>query len=371
LTHASCPDWSGRLAHLATRLVERQLDALVVSTPANVTYLSGFSGSSGLLLVSASAFVLVVDGRYGSAAGQARKAGTLGPVALELVEERYDLTLAALLSRLAASRVGFEAGHLTVATLGGWQRAAPAVAWTATEGLVEAARAVKDDWEIGLFRDAGARLAGVARQVGSFVAAGRTEREVARLVDGALEQAGFSAPAFPTIVASGPHSAHPHARPTARRLTDGDLVVLDFGGVLGGYSVDLTRTAGIGQVAPRLRQMFTAVREAQRAALAVIRGGVPASAVDRAARETLEAQGFGAAFVHATGHGLGLELHEAPRIARAAAGASGTLVPGMVCTVEPGAYVEGLGGVRLEDDVLVTADGCEVLTDAPRELLVV
>jgi Xaa-Pro aminopeptidase len=194
---------------------------------------------------------------------------------------------------------------------------------------------------------------------------------VARAIDAALERAGFSAPAFPTIVAAGPNSAHPHARPTDRRLQHGELVLLDFGGVLDGYCGDLTRMAAVGRVAPDARALFDAVREAQAAAITAVRAGVLASDVDAAARRTLEARGYGTRFLHATGHGLGLDLHEAPRLGRADAERPEPLAAGMVCTIEPGAYIDGLGGVRLEDDVLVTAEGCEVLTDAPRDLLVV
>ena len=222
-----------------------------------------------------------------------------------------------------------------------------------------------------MFRRAGPALAEVARQLGQWVRAGRTEIAVARDIDAGIERAGFSQPAFETIVASGPNSAHPHARPGERRLAAGDLVVLDFGGVLDGYCVDLTRMAGIGQVGSEALALVEGVRAAHGAALETIRAGVTGAEVDRAARQVLDARGLGPAFLHGTGHGLGLEVHEAPRLSRSAAGASDGLAAGMVCTIEPGAYVDGLGGVRLEDDVLVTASGCEVLTEAPRDLLVV
>jgi Xaa-Pro aminopeptidase len=235
---------------------------------------------------------------------------------------------------------------------------------------VEAHRIVKDALEIEILRRAARLLSDVARDLQSLVAAGRTEREVARAIEGAIETAGFSAPAFPTIVASGPHSARPHARPTDRRLQPGDLVVLDFGGVLDGYCGDLTRTAAIGPVSARAQALYEAVREAHAAAIAAVRPGVLASDVDAAARASLASRGVGEAFLHGTGHGLGLDLHEAPRLGRPDADRAEHLAAGMVCTIEPGVYVEGTGGVRLEDDVLVTAEGCEVLTDAPRELLV-
>jgi Xaa-Pro aminopeptidase len=238
-------------------------------------------------------------------------------------------------------------------------------------------RAIKDEGELASLRGACQRTSEVARELGSWVRAGRSEREIARDIEQAMQRAGLSRPSFETIVASGPNSALPHARPTDRRLQDGDLVVLDFGGVLDGYCGDLTRVAGVGQVKAEARALFEAVRAAQVAALAAVRAEALASDVDTAARRVLTACGFGEAILHATGHGLGLDVHERPRIGRPSAeveGESGELdrlIAGMVCTIEPGAYVESVGGVRLEDDVVVTEEGCEVLTDAPRDLLLV
>jgi Xaa-Pro aminopeptidase len=396
------PAWAGRLARLAGDLEARGLDAFVVTQPQNITYLSGFRGSSGMLLVSgdlsrgASATgdlsavalakvdaLLLADGRYHQAIREGLREGRLGPVQLEPVERGYDRALATCLSGRGYRRVGLESGHVTIATLDGWRRVAPPIEWAPIEGLIEQHRAVKDEGEIATLRAGARAISDVASALGEHVVAGRSELEVARAIDRALERAGFSAPAFPTIVASGPNSALPHARPTERRLTAGDLVLLDFGGVLDGYCVDLTRMAAVGPVAPELLALFDAVREAQVAAFAAVRSGVAASMVDAAARDVLEARGYGKAFVHSTGHGLGLDVHEAPRIGRApepdepsatppaSVAKIDTLAAGMVCTIEPGAYLDGLGGVRLEDDVLVTAGGCEVLTTAPRELMVV
>jgi Xaa-Pro aminopeptidase len=366
---ASPPHWSTRIQALRNAADAAGLSALIVSSPVNLRYLTGFSGSSGWLVCTSADAWLITDGRYEAIVRQELAEGTLAAVKLEKVETRYDPTLASLLGRQGVQRAGFEAAHVTVATLRRWQGLAPGVEWVPTEDLVERRRAVKDAGEIRTLREAGHKLADVARELSAWVARGRTEREVAADIDRALVAAGFSGPAFPTIVASGPNSAFPHARPTDRVLTNGDLVVLDFGGVLGGYCVDLTRMAVIGQVAREAQALYAAVHAAQAAALAAVRAGIAASDVDRAARQELESRGLGAAFLHSTGHGLGLEVHEAPRIGKADGSAGDNLEVGMVCTIEPGAYVEGLGGVRLEDDVLVTTDGCEVLTDAPRELI--
>jgi Xaa-Pro aminopeptidase len=367
----TAPDWPGRLRDVRAHCEHEALDAFVVSAPHNLTYLCGFRGTAGLLVITPRQHRLIVDGRYVTAAAEGIAAAGLDDIEVERVERRYDLTLAAVLRSVGARQVGFEAEHVTVAGLAHWERVAGRITWQPTERVVETRRAIKDDFEITVIRRGGRALASVARELASWVRAGRTEIDVARDLDAAIERAGFSAPAFPTIVAAGPNSAHPHARPTSRVIAAGDLVLLDFGGILDGYCVDLTRMAVIGQPGARAVSLFEAVHAAQAAAITSVRAGVPAPDVDAAAREVLDARGFGDAFLHGTGHGLGLEVHEAPRISRADSGTTDVLEARMVCTIEPGAYLEGFGGVRLEDDVLVTAEGCEVLTDAPRTLLVV
>jgi Xaa-Pro aminopeptidase len=364
-------DWSARLQRLRDDYLTRDLDAFVVSTPANLTYLSGFAGSAGLIADLSGRARLIVDGRYTAAARQGSAQGRLAEIDVVAVTGRYDETLARVLADLGPARVGYEADHVTVATLRHWQEAAPAVTWVPTERLIARRRMIKDALEIAALRRAGAGLSEIARDLRLFVKEGRSEREVARAIDEAMMRGGFSENVFPTIVASGPNSALPHARPTDRRLAEGDLVVLDFGGRLDGYCGDLTRMAAIGQVGADARRLYDAVREAHAAAVSAVRAGILSSSVDAAARQVLETRGLGEAFLHATGHGLGLDVHEAPRLAREAPDRATRLESGMVCTIEPGAYVDGLGGVRLEDDVLVTAEGCEVLTDAPRDLLLV
>jgi Xaa-Pro aminopeptidase len=369
--HAEGPAWAGRLEQLQSSLPAAGFDAFVVSTPANVVYLTGFAGSSRLVLVTPDERFLITDGRYAFAVQEGLRQGAIGPVALEVVKQRYDLTLGALCERLDRRRIGFEAADVTVATLQSWQRAVPAVEWVPTERTIENLRLIKDAGEIAVFRRAAAAISGVANELAAHVRRDWSELQVAASLDAAILAAGFSGPAFPTIVASGPNSAHPHARPGARRLATGDLVVLDFGGVLDGYCVDLTRMAAVGTVSAQAAALVAGVRAAHDAAIRAVRPGIQTSAVDDAARAELEARGLGEAFLHATGHGLGLEIHEAPRIARADTQSAEPIRAGMVFTIEPGAYVDGVGGVRLEDDVLVTTDGCEVLTAASCDLLVV
>ena len=365
------PDWAGRLLRAARDREQAGLRAFIVSSQPNISYLCGFTGTAGVLVLAPQEARLIVDGRYEAAARHQIEAGELAQVKVEPVPDRYDAALADVLGRLKVRETGFEADHVTVATLGGWQRAAPSIHWRPIERLVERRRAVKDAAEVAVLRRAAGLLAEIARNLRDFVAEGRTEHEVARGIDAAIDRAGFAGPAFPTIVAAGPNSVRPHARPTDRRIARGDLVMLDFGGRLDGYCADLTRMAAVGQVGAEARSLFEAVRDAQAAAIAAVRPGQMASAIDTAARDVLEGRGLAEAVLHATGHGLGLELHEAPRIARPDPNHADRLEAGMVCTIEPGAYVEGVGGVRLEDDVLVTAEACEILTDAPRDLVVV
>ena len=236
--------------------------------------------------------------------------------------------------------------------------------------MVERIRIVKDAAEIAALRDSAARLTAVVEVAIGAVRAGVTERSIAAAIDAAIRDAGYDRPAFDTIVASGPNSALPHYRAGNRVLAPGDLVVLDFGGVLDGYCSDLTRTVSVGTPDPEVRRVYAAVLDAQQAAIAAVRPGIQASSVDAAARAVLEDRGLGEAFGHGTGHGLGLDVHELPRITRPRSDVPAIqLEPGMVFTIEPGAYLAGWGGVRIEDDVLVTDSGCELLTTSARDLL--
>jgi Xaa-Pro aminopeptidase len=357
-------------------MVRRPVDALVVTSLPNVTYLTNFSGSAGIVIITADRLVFVTDFRYVAAIDAMQQAAHACP-GLEAITVggSYDAALADALVALGAARVGFEAANLTVsrhqwlvATLAGRRAALELVA---TEGLVEGARVVKDAYELAVMREAGARLSEVAARVVRDVRAGKTERDVAAAIDLHLRQAGFERPAFDTIVAAGPNAALPHARPTGRMLSEGDVVVLDFGGVYDSYCVDLTRTVALGPVSARAREVHAAVLRAHDRAVAAVRPGQSRFAIDAAARESLANEGMGDAFGHGTGHGLGIEVHEDPRIVRRRPDTDvrdETVSPGMVFTIEPGAYFPGWGGVRIEDDVLVTDTGVELLTNVPTEL---
>ena len=365
---------AARLSRVRENVRALGIDALVVTHLPNIRYLAGFAGSAGAALVLPRACRLIVDFRYVTAATELT-ASLGGLVTLETFDRSYDEAIVDLLRREGSQRIGIEAAYLPVARFNAMSaglasraalpvdssHAAPAL--VPTERVVERARMIKDQVEIETLREAGRRLGRIATEAHKLVREGRTEREIAADLESAMRQEGFTRPAFETIVASGPHSAFPHARPTDRRVAAGEPTVLDFGGVYDGYCVDLTRTVQLGAISQPQERLYAAVREAQQAAIEAVRPGVAASSIDAAAREVLERHGLGEAFGHGTGHGLGLEVHEEPRIARLSPRLPDqVLEPGMVFTIEPGAYVPGLGGVRIEDDVLVTDHGCEVLT---------
>lgn len=360
-----------RHARLRHSLRASALDALIVTSLPNTAYLTGLFASTAALLVSDNELTLFVDARYlGAAAARQSELGDL-TVSVVSATGSFDESIAAAAGRYHDGKVGVEASHMTLgqyrsieARLSANDRPPNLVT---TEGLVENLRTVKDSWEIHRLRDAAGRLSDAAKCIIPKALAGMRERDVAGAIEAELRRVGFDKPAFDTIVASGPNSAIPHHRSADRQLEMGDLVVLDFGGMLDGYAVDLARTITLGPASDRARRVLDTVAEAQQAAFTTTRIGRLATEVDEAARQVLARAGLGEAFSHGTGHGLGLEVHERPRVTRFRPGLPvEPLEAGMVFTLEPGAYLPGWGGVRIEDDVVVTSDGPEWLTDVPR-----
>jgi len=358
-------------------MAERELDALIVSSMPNVLYLTNFTGSTALAVVTADAVWFLTDSRYVDEVTATGEMPDACP-GLELVkvDGSYDATLVARLEMMSSAHVGFESQHVSVERFDSWQRAlskaARGVTLTPTRLLVERARARKDQHELRVLREAATRLSRVATDVLADVQRGRAERDLALAIDWRIRSAGFERLAFDTIVASGPNSGLPHARPGERILREGDLVVLDFGGVYASYCVDLTRTVSIGSASARAKEVYAAVLEAHDRAVASVRVGQSRFGVDAAARDALGEAGLAEAFGHGTGHGLGLEVHEDPRIARRHPDIDAgdeALEAGMVFTIEPGAYFPGWGGVRIEDDVVVTEAGVEVLTSVTTALV--
>ena len=356
---------------LGRALAARDLDVLVVTSLTNVSYLTGLYASAAVLIVGPSGLHLISDGRYALALSErAEHYPAIRPVELA-PGASYDAALVATLQQYRGARVGIEASHLSVAKYRYLSTELQKHGWAEdlreTDGVVEALRVRKDSWEIARIRDGAARLSDVAKRVISKDLTGVAEFEVAAAIEADLRRAGFARPAFDTIVAGGPNAALPHGRPTGRRIEPADVVLLDFGGVLDGYCTDLSRTLVMPPGNRDAQRLIGQVVEAQAAAFGAVRAGAAPEAVDQAARDCLEAAGLGEAFIHGTGHGLGLEIHEAPRVSRWRDGAAEpALADGMVVTLEPGVYVPGWGGVRIEDDVLVTEDVAEWLTDVPR-----
>ena len=346
------------------RIAGAGLDAMLVLALPNMRYLSGFSGSAGLLIVRAAPpDVFLTDFRY-----QSQVADELDPeIEVRIESESMLKTAREILLREGASRVAFEREQLTYRSWSEWSQVegpalVPVAEW------VEESRAVKSPAEIEAIREA-CRIADEAfAAILAEVHPGITERELAARLELSLVERGAEGASFESIVAFGERSALPHARPGSRELRRGDIVLLDFGAVAGGYVSDMTRTVSCGEPVAEMREVYAVVREAQRAALQGIGAGMSGPEADGLARQVIGAAGYGAHFGHSLGHGIGLEVHEAPRLSQKS---EDRLAPGMTVTIEPGIYLKGIGGVRIEDDALVTEAGLEALTASPRDDLIV
>ena len=355
---------SFRVRQEAVRAVlkERELDALLVTAAPNIRYLSGFSGSAGMLLVTHDDAILVTDFRYASQAPQ-----EVGDAARALIERTsvWD-RLGRELAALSVARLGVEGAYLTLRDA---RRLAELGRFSIeqVEDAVEALRASKSAGEVAAIVRAVEVAQGALAAVLPAVHPGDRELDVAARLEAALRQRGSEWHPFPTIVASGPRAALPHARSTEREIAPGDWLLLDFGAQVDGYCADLTRTIVVGRRADsRQRDVYETVRRAQARAIGGIRQGMTGRDADALARDVIAGHGFGEAFGHSLGHGLGLEVHEAPRLSPTA---DEPLPAGAVVTVEPGIYLPGWGGVRLEDDVHLGPDGPVCLSDQRTELV--
>lgn len=356
-------EFAARRENALWQLQRHQLDALIVSGPANIRYLTGFTGSSAMLVLAPGEAVLFTDARYGTQASEETACR------VRVVRGALVKAAAGLLTRRRWRRVGFEAARLSYSAYEMLRQAtAGRIRLAGLVHLIEDLRAVKSAAEIVLIRRSVATAEQAFARVAARIRPGVRETELAAQLDHFMRKLGAERPAFETIVASGERTALPHASATPNRLAPAGLVLIDMGAQCDGYASDLTRMAHLGRPPGKVKRLFEAVREAQLAALDAVRAGIPVAAVDRRARETLRRFRLDRLFLHSTGHGLGLEIHEPPRVA---AGERTRLQAGMVITIEPGVYEAGFGGVRLEDTVLVTESGCEVLTSTGRELLVI
>jgi len=355
-------DFCGRREKLRKLLKISGAEALLVTSAPNVTYLTGFTGDSSYLLVTKGHQVLISDGRYSTQIEEEcpglemniRRAGIL------IHQQVIKILRAAHISRLA-----IEAESMTVATRERIAEKLPKLQIGATAGMVEHLRQVKDREELALIRQA----IKIAEKSFAVIRAGlhpqQTEKQVGDSLDRQFRLFGGDGPAFATIVAVGPRAALPHARLTDCRIGSGDMVLVDWGTQWQLYKSDLTRVLVTGKISTKLRRVYEVVLSAQARAIAAVRPGAATTEVDAAARSVIADAGWNRRFNHGIGHGFGLEIHESPRMSGKSTAA---LKPGMVVTVEPGVYVPGWGGVRIEDDILVTRDGHEVLTSLPKQL---
>lgn len=355
-----------RLATLRSSLAGAGLDAILVTALPNVRYLTGFSGSSALVVVTAREAFLITDFRYATQAPE-----EVGGAATVLIEPHSLWTrLWALLPSLDVRTIAFESAHLThadVQRLTDSAKGGGRFEWRPAVNLVEELREQKDQGEIEAIQAAVAAAESALARTVEQVRVGQTELEIAGILESELRSAGSESHPFEAIVASGPRSALPHARASARVVGAGEFLLIDFGAVVQGYCSDITRTFAVASVSPEMQEIHDIVREANATASGAVRAGMRGRDADALARGYIERRGWGAEFGHSLGHGIGLEVHEAPRLAKTV---ETPLPSGAVVTIEPGIYRPGWGGVRIEDDVLLTRDGPRILTAFPRDLQV-
>lgn len=351
-----------RLAALSDAITHAHVDALLLTSLANIRYTTGFSGTSALVFMTPRGATLITDFRY-----QTQASAEVGDVARIVIEPQSLWSgLWRSLPTATPCMVGFESNHLVHRDFQRLLEQGARWQWRPTVDIVETLREQKDEDEVALIAEAARRAdAALARTIDN-VRAGMSELEIAGILERALRDAGSEGFPFPTIVASGERSALPHARSSHRVVAEGDFLLIDFGAVVGGYCADITRTFVVGRATTEQREVHAIVREANERASRSIRAGMRGRDADAVARGYIEDRGFGDAFGHSLGHGIGIEVHEAPRLARTA---EASLPPHAVVTIEPGIYRPGWGGVRIEDDVFLEDVGARVLTSFSRDLI--
>lgn len=351
------------LARVRGKLAELDVPALLVSDIGNVQWLTGFTGSSGSVIVTAEGGAFLTDSRY---AIQAKQQVTALEAFTYSTPTQYQDFLAEHVHRLGVKRLGFE-DTVTVRTLGQWRAALAEVDWVATKDALQPFRMIKAPEELGKIRAACALADACFEHIQRMLRPGVAEYDIGLDIEFFFRRHGAKL-AFPPIVVGGPNSAKPHGEPGDRPLQDGDFVTLDFGAMLDGYCSDMTRTVVIGQATDRHRLIYERVLEAEVRSIEAMRPGANGRDVDQLARDILDHEGADLSrhFGHSLGHGLGKAVHDAGRLSVTA---DQPIEVGQVWTIEPGVYIDGFGGVRIEDDIVITEGGCEVLTHSPKELL--
>lgn len=350
-----------RTAAARRSIARAGLDALLVSRPANIRYLCGYTGSAGLLLVTRRSSIFLTDFRYQEQVRREVSAGRCVIIRQDLFAD-----LVTLPGIRALRRVGFESQHLTFDRFDFLRKHLRPV--VPTVGMVERLREVKGPAEIGAIVRAAAIADRAFARIIREIRPSMTEAAIAERLEALMKTYGASRPSFETIVGSGPNGALPHARPGSRRVRRGDFIVLDFGAQYRGYCSDMTRTVVLGRPTDRHQRIYGIVAEAQRAGLDAVRAGVSGKAADAAARAVIDGAGFAKNYGHGLGHGVGMEVHELPRLSKLS---DNVLQANAVVTVEPGIYLPGWGGVRIEDLVVVTAAGNRVLSRSPKQLIAI
>ena len=353
-------EFESRRRKVAEGFSERKIDALLVAFSPNLRYLTGFTGSNGNLLLLRGVAILFTDPRYQIQVAQEVNCQvhiSKGPLVPDVV---------AAIARLGLRRIGYEPARMTCEALDSLQGHLPMKSTLVpVNGCVEGLRMIKSAEELALIRRSVETNSKAFEAAVRRVRPGMKEQDLAAELEYRMRRLGAEKPSFETIVAGGARSALPHAQPTSARLATGQLVVVDMGALQDGYCSDMTRMLFLGTPSAKVKRTYRAVLEAQLAGVDAVRPGVSTARVDAAARNVLKAHGLADAFVHSTGHGLGLEIHEPPRIGKKD---KTRLAPGMAITIEPGVYLEGFGGIRIEDTVVVTETGCEILTPTSKTL---
>ncbi|MBL8231686.1 MAG: aminopeptidase P family protein [Bryobacterales bacterium] len=348
---------------LVSSLPKHELDAILITNLPNIRYLTGFTGSNGFLLLSARHEILFTDPRYTIQAAQETECRVTTVTGSTLPG------VAKAIPKLKVRRLGFERNHVSFHVYDYLRGELPlGTELKPVVDAVESRRMVKSETEIAVIRRAVETNSAAFQRALGKARVNMRESDLAGEIEYQMRKLGAEGPSFETIVAAGPRAALPHARPTRNPISGDQLLLIDMGSTQDGYTSDMTRTVFVGSASPKWKKRYGAVLEAQLASIAAMRAGVTAAKVDQAGRNILKSYGLDRAFTHSTGHGLGLEIHEAPRLGKKE---KTVLEAGMVVTVEPGIYLEGEGGIRIEDTVLVTAAGCEVLTPTSKELTVI
>jgi len=354
--------YSSRIENLRQKLTDRGFDAILVVKPENQYYLSGFDGE-GFLLIGEDRHIIFTDFRY---VEEARDKST----GAEIIELKYKISpyekIAQELQSMGAKKVAVEGHYITLKAYEEMKNFFAGIDILSAENMVEDLRTVKDETELNFIKKAQSITDRTFSHILDYIRPGVSEADIALEIEYFIKRSGADGIAFPTIAVSGHRTSLPHGKPSERKLQVGDIITLDFGAKFNGYCSDMTRTIFLGEVDEERERIYNIVLEAQRRAIECIKAGVHCKEVDNAARSFIEKNGFGKNFGHGLGHGVGLEIHGGPRLSPKG---DTSLLPGMVVTVEPGIYVEGFGGVRIEDLVIVTDDGCIDLTQSPKDII--